>query len=316
MNKSMFVERKSCPACRSNHIIEIYSALYSDKSLKKYLTDFYDSQGGIEFEYLIDEEYVLCECENCGLLFQKNIPNSFLMEKLYEHWINPIKALENHKLKMSQYVYDNYTHEIKNIGSYFNKANSNINLLDFGMGWGAWLSTANKLGFQSYGIELSESRVKYASNNGINVVDWKQAENMKFDFINTEQVFEHIPNPLDTLKRLKSLLKKNGLIKISVPTANNIEHRLKKMDWSAKKYTPMSLNVVSPLEHIQYFKRYSLVKMADRAGMSEVNISLFSQWINSIGWLQPKRFIRNAFLPVYRNFLKKQNYIFLTSSKN
>ena len=102
---------------------------------------------------------------------------------------------------------------------------------------------------------------------------------------------------LDTLKRLKSLLKKNGLIKISVPTANNIEHRLKKMDWSAKKYTPMSLNVVSPLEHIQYFKRYSLVKMADRAGMSEVNISLFSQWINSIGWLQPKRFIRNAFLP-------------------
>lgn len=316
MNKSMFVERKSCPACRSNHIIEIYSALYTDKSLKKYLTDFYDSQGGIEFEYLIDEEYVLCECENCGLFFQKNIPNSFLMERLYEHWINPIKALENHKLKMTQYVYDNYTHEIKNIGSYFNKENSNINLLDFGMGWGAWLSTANKLGFQSYGIELSESKVKYASNNGINVIDLKQADNIKFDFINTEQVFEHIPNPLDTLERLKSLLKKNGLIKISVPTANNIEHRLKKMDWSAKKYAPKSLNVVSPLEHIQFFKRYSLVKMADKAGMYEANISLFSQWINSIGWLQPKRFIRNAFLPIYRNFIKKQNYIFLTSIKN
>lgn len=314
MNKSMFEERKSCPACGSDNIIERYKAFYSDHSIKKYLTEFYSLQGGVEYDYLINEEYILCDCKICGMIFQKKIPNLTLMEKLYEHWIDPIKAFENHKFKMNRYVYDNYTHEIKNIGSYIKKSHSNINLLDFGMGWGAWLSTANKLGFQSYGIELSESRIAHARKSGIEVIDWKQAENMKFDCINTEQVFEHIPNPLETLKNLKSLLKSGGLIKISVPTANDIEHRLKLMDWSAKKYTPASLNAVAPLEHIQYFRRSSLISMSKIAGMYEVNIPLLAQWRNSIGWLQPKRFLRNAILPIYRNFIKKQNYIFITSA--
>ncbi len=313
MNKSMFEERKNCPACGSNNIKERYKALYSDHFIKKYLTEFYSLQGGVEFDYLINEEYILCDCKICGMIFQKKIPNQILMEKLYEHWIDPIKAFENHKLKMNQYVYDNYTHEIKNIGSYIKKPHSNINLLDFGMGWGAWLSTANKLGFQSYGIELSESRIAYARKIGVEVIDWKQAENIKFDFINTEQVFEHIPNPLETLKKLKLLLKSSGLIKISVPTANDIEHRLNLMDWNARKYSPTSLNAVAPLEHIQYFKRSSLINMSKIAGMYEVNIPLLTQWKNSIGWLKPKRIIRNAILPIYRNFIKKQNYIFLTS---
>ena len=35
----------------------------------------------------------------------------------------------------------------------------------------------------------------------------EQAENLRFDFINTEQVFEHISEPLETLKELKNTLK-------------------------------------------------------------------------------------------------------------
>ena len=55
----------------------------------------------------------------------------------------------------------------------------------------------------------------------------EQAENLRFDFINTEQVFEHISEPLETLKELKTLLKPGGIIKISVPTADDINRRLK-----------------------------------------------------------------------------------------
>ena len=88
------------------------------------------------------------------------------------------------------------------------------------------------------------------------------------------------------------------------------------MDWKAKKGTKNSLNDVAPLEHIQCFTRSSLILMAKKAGMSEITIPLIRQWNSSSGWFQPKTFVRNLLIPLYRNLLKKQNYIFFTSEKN
>ena len=318
MSKSFFEERKNCPSCGSKEITIRYQAKYSDQTIKQYLIEFYSPQGGIEFDYLDNEEYILCDCKSCGLIFQKNIPNDFLMERLYEHWIDPIKAFENRnsRFKMNPELYANYAKEIMTIGSYFKTSPSDTRLLDFGMGWSDWLLMANGFGYECFGLELSESRIKYAESRGVKIIEWEQAKNLRFDFINTEQVFEHISEPLETLKELKTFLKPGGLIKISVPTANDIERRLKLMDWGAKKGTRNSLNNVAPLEHIQCFSRSSLLQMAETAGMTEISIPIIRQWNNSSGWFQPKSFVRNLLIPLYRNLLKKQNYIFLTSKIN
>ena len=81
MSKSWFEERKCCPACGSEEISIRYQASYSDPEITQYLIDFYSPQGGVEFEYLLDAEYVLCDCESCSLIFQKNIPNDTVMER-------------------------------------------------------------------------------------------------------------------------------------------------------------------------------------------------------------------------------------------
>ena len=313
MSKSWFEERKNCPACASEEITIRYQAFFSEQPIKQYLIDFYSPQGGVEFEYLKDEEYVLCDCGSCGMIFQKKIPNSDLMERLYEHWIDPTKAFENSKLKRSKVQYAYYAKEIMTIGSCFKANPSDIKFLDFGMGWSDWLLMANGFGYECFGVELSENRIKYAASRGIKVLGWEQAEKLCFDFINTEQVFEHIPEPLETLKKLKKILKPGGLIKISVPTVGDIDRLLKKMDWKAKKGTQNSLNPVAPLEHIQYFKRSSLTQMAEMAGMTEFLIPLNKQWNSSFDWFHPKNFVRNALIPLHRNLLRKQNYIFLTS---
>ena len=314
MSKSFFEDRKKCPSCGSKEITIRYQAKYSDQAIKQYLIEFYSPQGGIEFDYLDNEEYILCDCKSCGLIFQKNIPNDFLMERLYEHWIDPIKAFKNRnsRFKANPEIHSNYAKEIMTIGSCFKKSPSDTGLLDFGMGWGDWLLMANGLGYESYGLELSKSRIKHAESKGTKVISWEQAEDLRFEFINTEQVFEHISEPLETLKELKTLLKPGGIIKISVPTANDIERRLKLMDWGAKKGTRNSLNNVAPLEHIQCFNRSSLIKMAEVAEMKEFKISLIKQWNNSSGWFNLKGFARNFAIPIYRNILKRQNYIFLT----
>lgn len=312
LTKSYFEERKSCPACASNEISLRYQTFYCEPPIKEYLQYFYSSQGVIEFEYLYREEYILCDCKNCGLIFQKKIPNSALMDRLYEYWISPSIAFEHRRNMMSQKDYNRFAQEIIQIGSFFKENPANVRILDFGMGWADWLLMATGFGYQCYGMELSESRIKYAQSRGIKVLNWEDAEQKSFDFINTEQVFEHIPNPLETLKKLKTLLKPGGIIKISVPTTNDIDRRLKLMDWGAKKGMRNSLNAISPLEHIQYFKRSSLDKMAEMAGMTEVKISVICQYNKSFGWFNHKDLVRNALLPIYRNLLRKQNYVFLS----
>ena len=148
---------------------------------------------------------------------------------------------------------------------------------------------------------MLKGEIEYAQKNGINVITWDEIPEYKFDFVNTEQVFEHIPNPLDTLKYLRDSLKPTGLIKISVPNGKNIKKKLKIGDWMAPKGSKNSLNSVSPLEHINCYTRTSLIKMAERAGLVRVRLPLYLQIASAMPWNSPKRILKNIFRPVYRN---------------
>ena len=94
MSENYFITRTECPACKSRSISEIYSLPYSDKRIKDYLLNFYNAQGTIELDYLADASYTLNECQECELIFQKEIPGDKLMFKLYEEWIDPDIALQ------------------------------------------------------------------------------------------------------------------------------------------------------------------------------------------------------------------------------
>lgn len=304
-----FLAREECPACSSDRFKTVYESLYDESPVKEYLLGFYLPQGMIEFEYLKNSSYRLCECENCGLIFQKDVPNDALMERLYEHWIDPGKAMKRHqKESIGYYLF--LEQELIKIIAYIRKDPSDLCFLDFGMGWGDWAIKAKKIGCDTYGTELSEERIKYASANGIKILNWDQIPEHRFDFINTEQVLEHLPQPLNTLRYLKSALKPDGIIKISVPTANNISHRLKNMDWKARRGTRNSLNPVAPLEHLNFFTRHALLNMASEAGMKEVVIPLGLQYKHMLLSGGPKWILKSLMNPIRRDILKSQNYLF------
>ena len=211
------------------------------------------------------------------------------MKKLYEEWINPKETFE-------------FYQEILSIILYFKIHVSRISVLDFGMGWGKWCYMAKAFGCNVYGAELSEAKIEYGQKNGINVITWDEIPEYKFDFINTEQVFEHIQNPLDTLRYLRDSLKPGGLIKISVPNGKNIKKKLKIGDWMALKGSKKSLSAVSPLEHINCYTRTSVIKMAELAGLVRVRLPLSLQIASAMPWNSPKGILKNICIPVYRNF--------------
>lgn len=176
-----------------------------------------------------------------------------------------------------------------------------LKFLDFGMAWGDWCFMANAFGIDSYGIEFSESKVNYAQSRGIKVISMVEINQHKFDFINTEQVFEHISTPLEVLALLRASLSSNGLIKISVPNGSGIIRKIKIGDFNAPKNSRNSLNPVAPLEHINCFRRISILKMAHIAGLEIVKIPIHLQLSYTCDWSGLKRIVKNILRPIYRN---------------
>jgi SAM-dependent methyltransferase len=310
MTTQYFVERYKCPCCNSSNFTTLYENGFDESPIKEYLEDFYAPQGGIEVDYLKGAAYSLLKCGECDLVFQKYILNDELMEKLYEHWIDPSEAMLRHLEADFPEMHCFNAQEIMRIIVYFKKQPSSLQFLDFGMGWGEWALMAKGFGCDAYGSELSSMRVEYAKSKGVKVIIGNEVPALRFDFINTEQVFEHIPNPLETLMELKKLLKPHGLVKISVPHGWDIARRLRAMDWKSSKWSRNSLNPVAPLEHINCFQRRSIAKMASIAGLREIDIPLRIQYGYMANWGGPVKQMRNLMAPLYRAVLKRSNYMF------
>ena len=94
-----FVNRDQCPGCHCDKLTDVYQNPYNKDPLRNYLDNFYGSQGKVDFNYLEGADYHLSNCQDCGMIFQRQVPNDFLMEELYERWIDPKFVLQEHQRK-------------------------------------------------------------------------------------------------------------------------------------------------------------------------------------------------------------------------
>jgi SAM-dependent methyltransferase len=272
MDKFDFIIRERCPVCNSADSKTLYFCEYEKSPVKEYLVKYYQPHGEIEFEYLRGASYILEECRDCGLIFQKQVPNDALSIKLYEEWIIPSKNLDYHETVDDLPYYSAFANELMMIIASFKKVPSQLRLLDFGMGWGKWARMATAFGCDCYGTEISRSRIDYAKLYGIKVIDLSAEYFGFFDFINVDQVLEHVREPREIIASFKKFLKSGGLLRISVPDGWDIKKRLAIMDWNAQRWTSNSLHKVSPLEHINCFNNSVLMEMASRAGYEFIDM--------------------------------------------
>ena len=92
-----------------------YQSEYNTPPISDYLKDFYAPIGGVEPEYLEGSSYVLCECDVCRLIFQRDIPNEALMDRLYERWIDPEKIFNRHEQEDDLGYYSSYAQEVMQV---------------------------------------------------------------------------------------------------------------------------------------------------------------------------------------------------------
>lgn len=280
-----FVERDKCPCCKSSDHVLLCRSSYTEAPLQDYLISFYSTQGTIEFRYLGEQDYVLVECLGCGMIYQREIPGEVLMYKLYEEWIDPRTVFELVEKRRSIGYYTGLISEVIRIIRQFDRPPMELQFLDFGMGWGHWCRAAQAFGCTVYGTELSTTRIEYAKQLGVRTLNSEEISKIKFDFINAEQVFEHLADPRETLISLKKSLNTDGILRISVPDGSDIKKRLVKWNWYAPKDSSWSLNPVAPLEHINCFNRNSLIRLACECGLVPMEIPPLSLQIYSGGLL-------------------------------
>ena len=243
--------RNSCPACKEIKLKIIFSLPYNSKKMISFLEKYY--KGLVPIYKLDGFEYKLIECQNCSLIYQEQIPNKKFSQELYENYIDKEDSLLK-KSRYEQKYYKKLHYEINLIKGFLKKKNDEVSILDYGAGWGFWLKFFKKNNFNVYAYEVSETRINFLKKNNIQLISDVINTDIKFDFIYSEETFEHITYPKETLINLSKILKFGGFIMLRFPSSFLFKYRLN------NSYKPTN-DCAHPLEHINLLKRKSFEKM-------------------------------------------------------
>jgi len=166
----------------------------------------------------------------------------------------------------------------------FKKILNKKDILDFGCGWGEFLKNIKNYKSLS-GIELRKECINHIKLNikKISITDDINYYKKKFDIITMFHVLEHIPYQVNTLKILKSKLKKGGKIVIEVPHAEDfliLQNELKKF----RDFTFWS-------EHLILHTCKSLKTVLIEAGFKKINIQFYQRhnFSNHLGWFLKRK---------------------------
>lgn len=237
----------------------LISVPFVDNRVWQFIESYYNKR--VPKEIFEGINYTILKCKSCGMLYQEYILSEENMFLLYESWISAEESLNKKKYADSN-LFARYSSEILRIFNFINKKPHEIRVLEYGMGWGYWLRLAQAFGLNVTGVELSKERVAFALERGLEVIsDITLESSGSYDYIYSNQVFEHLEFPQTTLSKLSRLISKDGIINISVPVGNAIEKRLKGAGWRARK------DALHALEHINCFNYSSLKKMAELSGL-------------------------------------------------
>jgi len=158
----------------------------------------------------------ICRCQACGYIFDNPRPS---LEDIIQYYSS--EGQYNVWLEQSEGRDLLWKRRLSIITDFVKKGN----LLDVGAGIGQFLYYARQF-FEVQGTEVSKEAIKIAKERYSVELREGTLENMNsfqsnsFDVITLTHVLEHVPHPSETLKKCYDLLKRGGLLFISVPNEN------------------------------------------------------------------------------------------------
>lgn len=267
-----------------------------------------------EMQFGTRDEFVYCECSDCGCLQLVNPPEN--LSKYYPREYFSFSIPKEKFIKKKLHVYrDRYAFGIKSFPGkiLFNKygaptyigwmrnlrVNLNSKILDVGCGTGKLLRRMGDTGFTDLtGVDAFIGKdISYS--NGVKIYK-KNLDDVSgdYDLIMMHHSLEHMDNQHKVFKKLSKLLCSNKFLFIRIPTCSSFAWRTYKENWFA-------------LEAPRHFFNHSIKSLrflADKYGFDLVKIEYDSRSIQLWG---SEQYMRNIQLMDEKSyFVNPDNSIF------
>jgi len=175
-------------------------------------------------------------------------------------------------------------------------------VLDFGCNWGKWSSMALAHGCEVFAVDVNRDASAFCASRGIRMVGYEDLPGLRFDFINVDQVVEHLSEPLKVARHLAASLKPGGFLKLSTPDNPHLPGVLARAQEAGDDsvLNVATLDSLLPLEHVNLFTADSLRALARAAGLEPARLP-FWKWLGAGQlWNVPRQLNRNVLVPFKR----------------
>lgn len=234
--------------------------------------------GGNKFRNLYDFPTVqkkILMCNYCQLMVLDPMPTTDELKEIYKE-----DYFSNSKLHEGEvsgiYGYSDYISERINkqsayklnlaiIKRYILSAPDQASLLDYGCGLGHFLDIAYDSRYKVTGLEFNPAAIDYIRNRYTYNVQHTErlAEIEKQDVITAFDVFEHLQDPIATLKSFHDKLNDNGLLVISTMDSRSFTSRL--LGKRLEDFRRTS-------EHLYFFSRKNITQILEQNGFEVLHI--------------------------------------------
>ena len=195
------------------------------------------------------EGFNIVRCENCGLIYLNPQPDLVELKKHYSRVYFPRLNQD----KMNEKSDDRFDIKCRNRLNEVLSFSKSGKVLDIGCSDGYFLNYLKQKGWQVEGVEISEfasqkTRERYNINIFCGELPQAGYPDEYFDVVSLFEVLEHLPDPAGTLQEVRRILKKNGLLIMTVPNFDSLQRLLFGKYW----------HIIDPPRHLFYFSKTTL----------------------------------------------------------
>jgi len=259
-----FVERSTCISCGSAGLRQLSTGQFDEGAVAHFIHE--DPWGERPEPYLRGHRWAYVQCQECEMAFHRYILAPEWNERRFSKWMSQ-EAIEKFEAAFKTPAHDfavatDYTAHVLRIERLTRELRGaeRTRVLDFGCGYGGFLSMCSLYGFDAYGVDRAMSKLE---NNKFSKV-YAEIEDVvdrgPFHALTLFEVLEHLDDPHPLMARLSELLVPGGILVLETPDCSGVRDI----------QTLEEYRKIHPLEHINGFTPETLKRFAARLGFEPV----------------------------------------------